>query len=750
MRKLAWFALGFGAATAICAAIIPGLWGFAAGAVCALALTVLLAALRRWSISALLALGLAVGFVWFSAFDLWITAPVRALDGLTLPGTADVRDDAQKDTFGDRVYADATVAGKHVRILLYYSDPIEPHPGDSLRFTARFQVPEGEDYDLYYRSIGVDLIGYVSRGDIVRNPATASLRTLPLRLRAKLKDRIAAIFPADAEPLVRALLTGDRSGLSYAQKNELSITGIAHIVAISGMHVSILLGVILLLSGRKRWLCAVLGIPAILLFVLVTGAMPSVVRAGVMQTMCLLAPLLRRENDPATSLGAAALCILIPNPWAIANLSFQLSFGSMAGIFLLSGRIFRRIIDWPPVKRALRVRFLHGFLSYVLRVVAATCGACLFTTPLVACRLGGVSLVAMACNLLTLWAVSLLFQLSLALCVLGMIWLGAARFLSPVAGVLARYILAVAGAAATLPLAAVYTQNVFVLPWLVFIYAAGACCLLPGGKKAAVPAFCVSLMGLCLCLWLGRMDGGTHDLRMRMLDVGQGQCLLFEDGGVTLMYDCGGDGSDKVGEDAARLLLSQGTNRLDVLVLSHYDADHAGGVCQLLERLPVTLLYLPDLPCDTSLREEIETSAEAHGTELRYVTEDEKLTFASSVVYIFAPVLTGSDNEASLALLYSQGSYDILATGDMTAKAERLLLSRRKLPDVEVLIAGHHGSAGSTCETLLQQTTPETVLISVGEHNLYGHPAEETLARIESYGAQILRTDQCGTITIRR
>ena len=750
MRKLAWFALGFGAAAALCAAILPGVWSFVSGALCAVALIVLLAVLRRWSRPALLALGLAAGFVWFSAYDLWITAPVRALDGQTLSMTATVRDDPQDAAFGARVYADASLVGKNVRILLYYSDPIDPQPGDSLRFTARFQIPEGEDYDLYYRSIGVDLIGYVSRGEIALEPAALSLRTLPLRLRSGLKARINTIFPAEAAPLVRALLTGDRSGLSYAQRNELSITGIAHIVAISGMHVSILLGVILLLSGRKRWLCAVLGIPAIFLFVLVTGAMPSVVRAAVMQALFLLAPLLRREYDPATGLGAAALCILIPNPWAIANLSFQLSFGAMAGIYLLSGRIFRRISEWPPVSRALRVRFLHGLVRYLVGTVASTCGACLFTTPLVACRMGGVSLVAMACNLLTLWAVSLLFELSLALCVLSLFWLGAARFLSPVAGLLAQYILAVAGTAAKLPLAAVYTQNVFVLPWLVFVYAAGACCLLPGGKKAAVPALCVSLMGLCLCLWLGRLDGGTHDLRMRMLDVGQGQCLLFEDGGVTLMYDCGGDGGDKAGEDAARLLLSQGTARLDILVLSHYDADHAGGVCQLLERLPVTLLYLPDLPCDTSLRADIEASALANGTELRYVTEDEKLDFASSQVIIFAPVLTGSDNEASLALLYSQGSYDILATGDMTAQAERLLLSRRRLPDVEVLVAGHHGSAGSTCDTLLAQTTPETVLISVGEHNFYGHPAEETLARIEEYGAQILRTDQCGTITIRR
>ena len=110
----------------------------------------------------------------------------------------------------------------------------------------------------------------------------------------------------------------------------------------------------------------------------------------------------------------------------------------------------------------------------------------------------------------------------------------------------------------------------------------------------------------------------------------------------------------------------------------------------------------------------------------------------------------GTDNEASVALLVSQGEFDILATGDMPASAERLLLSRHHLPDIEVLVAGHHGAGSSTCNTLLERTKPETVLISVGKSNSYGHPSEQTLARIESAGAQVLRTDQCGNITIRR
>ena len=750
MRRLGWFSLGFGAAAALCAAVLPGIWGFIAGAACALALFTLRISMRRWSCAALAVMGLAAGFAWFSAYDLCVTAPVRAMDGQTLTASATVRDDPQETSFGRRVYADAGIENRRVRILLYCYDPIDLRPGDRIAFTARFCVPEGEDYDLYYRSIGVGLIGYAVRGDIRAEAAKPSLRNLPLRLRAALKAQIDAIFPADSAPFIKALLTGDRSGLRYAQTNALSVSGIAHIVAISGMHVSILLGILMLLCGRQRWLCAILGVPAVILFALMTGAVPSVVRASVMQILWLLAPLLRREDDPATSLGAAALCVLIPNPWAVANLSFQLSFGAMAGIFLLSGRIYQRIDRWPPVKKAFRIRFVRVFFGYILRVLASTAGATLITMPLIAWNLGIVSLGALIANLLTLWAVSILFELSLALCLLGAVWMGAARFLSPVASFLARYILAVAGFVTRLPFSAVYTKNVFILPWMVFTYAAAGCCFLPDGRRAVVPAACLSVIGLCLCLWLGRLDGGPHSLQMTMLDVGQGQCLLFEDGGVTLMYDCGGSGSDYTGEQAARYLLSQGKSRLDILVLSHYDADHCGGVCQLLERLPVSLLYLPDLPCDTALRGDIEAGAHARGAEIRYVSQDEKLNYASSEVYIFAPMLDSSDNEASLALLYSQGSYDILATGDMTAQAERLLLSRRRLPDVEVLVAGHHGAAGSTCDTLLRQTQPETVLVSVGKNNLYGHPAAETLERVEAFGAQLLRTDLCGTITIRR
>ncbi len=313
---------------------------------------------------------------------------------------------------------------------------------------------------------------------------------------------------------------------------------------------------------------------------------------------------------------------------------------------------------------------------------------------------------------------------------------------------LVRYILWVAGTITAFPLAAVYTDNYYMAIWLVFVYLIGLCMLLPNGRRLVLPGICVGSLGLCFCLWLGYLDGKEFDATL--LDVGQGQCLILQGGNVTAMYDCGGSGVENAGETAARFLLSKSITHLDVLILSHYDIDHAGGVCQLLSRIPVSLLYLPDLPCDTGLREEITEAATSQGTEIRYVTYDETLSFSDSTLQIFAPVNPSSENDASLGLLFTQGSFDLLATGDMTAQAEMRLLSGHSIPNIEVLIAGHHGAATSTSDTLLELTRPESVLISVGKDNPYHHPSDEALSRIAAFGAEIFRTDLCGDITIRR
>lgn len=204
--------------------------------------------------------------------------------------------------------------------------------------------------------------------------------------------------------------------------------------------------------------------------------------------------------------------------------------------------------------------------------------------------------------------------------------------------------------------------------------------------------------------------------------------------------DCGGDSDTETADIAAETLLSQGISRLDGLILTHGDRDHTGAAENLLSRVKADILILPP-------EEGMPTSDNA---EVVYAEQDLLLTYGKTNLHIFTTDSNRSENENSLCVLFDTENCDILITGDRSAYGERMLLHAGKIPEVDVLIAGHHGSKNSTCEDLLAAAQPQTVCISAGRDNLYGHPAAETLQRLEHFGCTVYRTDRDGTITIRR
>ena len=232
-----------------------------------------------------------------------------------------------------------------------------------------------------------------------------------------------------------------------------------------------------------------------------------------------------------------------------------------------------------------------------------------------------------------------------------------------------------------------------------------------------------------------------------MLDVGQGQSILLQSEGKTFLVDCGGDWDADCADLAAETLLSQGIQRLDGLIVTHYDKDHAGGVPYLLTRISAEHVYLPEIVDPYGISDQIRRSADP-GACIS-VSEDLVLTYGNSKLTIFGPENYHLENESSLCILFQKENCDILITGDRGDLGESLLLSRTELPQLDLLIAGHHGSGKSTGEKLLAQTRPQYVFISVGE-NRYGHPTEELLQRLQQFGCCVYRTDQNGTIVFRR
>ena len=252
---------------------------------------------------------------------------------------------------------------------------------------------------------------------------------------------------------------------------------------------------------------------------------------------------------------------------------------------------------------------------------------------------------------------------------------------------------------------------------------------------------------LCGALVLNAAAQTGGALTVSVLDVGQGLSVALASGGRTALVDCGGTGSDDPGDVAADYFQDLGLRRIDLVVLTHYHEDHAGGVPELLNRLDVGLLILPDVEEDDPLRAEITALAAEHGVETLFVSENTGVELGEAALTIYGPLGTGGGNEEGLSILCTAGDFDALITGDMNSAVEHRLVKYGNLPDIELLVAGHHGSKYSTSEELLLETQPETAVISTG-YNTYGHPAPETLERLAAAGCDIYRTDWSGTVTV--
>ncbi len=755
-RTLVLLACGYAAALLLAQYFLPARYLLLA--VLSALLLLLPAALwkRQRAACFLLLIAAAVGFLWYWGYTKLFAEPPESFVGRTR--TVSVRVTDFPEVYDD--YSRVTVRSvddvvPHVRMLIYDYDAGmgELRPGDRMEVSLKLTsagLRYGEESD-DYRAEGILLRGYRKGAYRVTGRAALAWLYAPKELAQLLRETALRSFPEDVAPLMKALLTGDKreyyadDALSSAMKT----AGFSHIVAVSGMHVAFLISALGLLLRNKRR-TALIGVPLVLLFMAMIGFTPSVTRAGVMQCTLLLAPLLRRENDPPTSLAAAGLLLLLINPMAIAGASFQLSFAAMAGLILCAGRVY----EWLTPGQTEKAR-RNGLLTAARRsaagVVAASLGAMVFTTPIAAWRFGFIPLYSVFTNLLCLWAMSLAFMLGYPVCLLWLLrpsWGAAAGWL---VAWLPRYTVFIVKRVAKLPYAALLMGSRAARWWLLSVYALfGAAYFLrrKGRPFRALLPLLASLLGLVLVLWLGmpRLPGA---LELAAIDVGQGQSFAALTARGTVLIDCGSIGSAvNAGDAAADYLQTYGRRSVDLLVLTHFHADHANGVRRLMSRVDVARLAYPTDCEHSEYMDDILSLCGKNGVELLPIERNTTATVDGLELAIFAPLGSEEVNEHGLLIRGDWGDFEFLVTGDAGAEVERLLCAETDLGDMELLIVGHHGSRYSTCDELLEDITPEAAFISVGAGNAYGHPTQETLRRLADHGVTVYRTDLDGTISL--
>lgn len=238
------------------------------------------------------------------------------------------------------------------------------------------------------------------------------------------------------------------------------------------------------------------------------------------------------------------------------------------------------------------------------------------------------------------------------------------------------------------------------------------------------------------------------DLRMDFIDVGQGDSILLSSDGQFVLVD---GGPNNAGDEVVQYLRDRGVQRLAAVVGTHPDADHIGGLDTVLQAFPADTVYMPDVPADSESYLDLMDAVDAQNLIVTVPEVGDRITLGEAELDVLWPPRGGDeldDNNSSIVLEAQADGHSALLTGDIEAPAEEGILRSSANISSDVLKVAHHGSAGSSTAEFLAAVSPQVCVISVGEGNTYGHPAEATMTRLLNVCGNILRTDRDGTVTI--
>ncbi len=748
MRTLVYVAIGFTLACIVGIYVAPGMWllPLALFTLAAL-LAVLCVRSKTAKCTAVLLLGLLVGIMWMWMFDSLYLRTALENDNQVLYLQAEVTEYSYAANHGSAAECRVVLDGKPYKVKLYLKERVQLCPGDRLcgNFLMRYTADGGSRAPTYHQGKGVFLLGYPRGSCTFEYLEDVPARYFPRVLARQISELLRKTFPPDALPFAQALLLGDDTLLNYETDKALQMSGLRHVIAVSGLHVSILFGFVYTIGGKNRVLTALIGIPVLVVFAAVAGFTPSIVRACVMQSLMILGMLLNREYDPPTALALAVLIILGINPVAITSVSFQLSVASMLGILLFAQPMQNFFLSRMKGGKGRKKSLGGKLIRWIAASVSISLATLVTTTPLCAYYFGFVSLVSIFTNLLTLWLISFIFIGIIFVCVLGGFWLPLGKTIAWILSWPIGYVLMIARFFSGLPYSVVYTSSVYIVLWLVFCYGLLTVFLRHKKKHPALFAGCI-VVCLCAAIACTALEHPQEGFSVTVMDVGQGQCVLLQSEEEAYLVDCGNAQGDEAADIALRELWKKGITCLDGIIVTHYDKDHADGVNGLVNVFDVETVYLPDSTPDNELRQQIVRQNEE---KIVWVRDEAALELHNGRITIYPSEETDDTNESSLCILFQVDNCDILITGDRSIQGEEALMEAVDLPELELLVVGHHGSRNSTGFEFLKETRPITAVISVGDDNSYGHPAEETLERLRIFGCNVLRTDLEGTITFR-
>ena len=677
------------------------------------------------------------------------------------------------DVYTDRLH-DSTDSGRRSVDFRY---------GDVYQVSGRFILTTDRD----------DIVGIVSTSSVELvglgegNPLRSSIATI----RANISHSLTDSLDSKTGGLAAALLVGDRTKLEPETIDNFRAAGLSHVLAISGLHIAMIGGVVMAVSvwamGRRRQIYLLAPAISVWVYAGLAGLTPSVTRAAIMFTVYLLARLLGRQRSVIPALALAGAVMLALNPAIIGSISFQLSFAAVLGIALFSGRFAakanNRIIESSGLPKLMQ-RPVTG----VIYGSAVSLAATIATAPLVAFHFGEVSIWGIPSTLLIVPALPLFIGGSALVAVVGLMPVDSIAITGLLSHGLGNYMSFVSQMFASLPGGPLEAAGWTVSPivgWYVILFAllnrARAQAMVNRGISVirnlterrydavsshsesptrstrrittVLPVVAIWIVATISLIGFVASEPASTDLTATFFETNRGDMIFIETpSGTRLLVDAGDD-SDLAIRNIESVLPPL-DRRIDVILSTHPDADHLGGLQRIVEQFEVGTII---------------DSGVAHDSNI-YQSWVQSLAGDERVVTAQAGLVVALDNEASLSILQTHcvvfscsnfndegvvarldfGDVSFLLTGDMTSGSEADALQTGQPVKSTVLKVGHHGSRTSTTQSFLDAVDPALAIVTTGIKNQFGHPHEDVIARLQDKLSpeSVYVTRERGTVTV--
>ncbi len=635
----------------------------------------------------------------------------------------------------------------HSKLIIYDDTFTEVPIGKTISLYGKVSTfdtahnPGNFDQQMYYAK--QDIYASVWCEEIVDiSGKTDWLREYLYRFKMKWAEQIQAVMGEENGGILCAMLLADKSDMDPDTKELYQKSGISHVLAISGLHISFIgIGVYQLIrkTGFSYAISGIIGIFILSLYVMMIGFSVSVLRAFIMLLFKIGADMCGRVYDLITALAVAAAITIAYQPLYVQDAGFLLSYGAILGIVGV-GPALEKVF---PTKK----KWLQGWYASI--------GVNVFLFPILLWFYYEIPLYAFFLNLFVIPLMSWVLGLGMFGSLLGVFWKDGSWILLKGCSILLSTFEIGSQITSRLPL----SRIVFGKPsgWSVMLYYMFLGALILGVEKFKKKQSVIAVLyGIVLLCMIYHPNG---KLQITMLDVGQGDGIYMEGPtGTDYFIDGGSSDVESVGKYRIEpCLKSFGVGSLDYVFISHGDGDHYSGIKEMLERqeygVRIKNLVLPVHFRENEALVELAQLAQKYHTNVWTMNAGKVITEGTLRITCIQPEVgekTLEDNAGSMVLDVRYGAFSMLMTGDVEAEGEEMLTQKLKgKQSYDVLKVAHHGSKNSTSEAFLQVVKPQVAWISAGEENRYGHPHEEVLERLKKIGCNIQRTDESGAITLR-